>query len=256
MADAVLVTRPKGQGAALCKMLRARGFEPLEFPLVEIVPCETLSEQQQTQLAQLGEYHILIFISSNAVQQGMYWINKTHRQLPQGLHWLAVGAGSAESLQAHGVAAEYPKENMSSEGLLALSRLQDVKARRILIIKGEGGRAFLRRQLSQRGAEVEELALYRRRPAGPGPQPLYELLRGQACRAMLFSSGEGLHNMVSLLSAAEFADIRHIPALLPAGRMADIARELGFGRVIEAANASDEAMLAALIGATEPIQGH
>ena len=123
-----------------------------------------------------------------------------------------------------------------------------MSGQRVLIIKGEGGRAALRQALEERGARVDELRCYRRSAPDVCPDALQGLLRQEGIRRILISSGEALENLSALLeSAAEASVSSHVCTLVvPSSRVAEQARGAGWRDVVEAANASDDAMLAAL----------
>ena len=241
----VLVTRPAGRNEELIAALAAADIDAVACPLLAIEALPTPTPAQRVSLQQLDQLHGLIFISANAVRCGMAWIAQYWPRLPAGLHCYTVGAGSARQLQRYGIAAEHPRHPMNSEGLLALPALWEVFGQRILIVKGCGGRGYLHEQLRARGARVEELTTYRRVRLRLAPGELATRLSDAACAALLLSSGEGLHNMVSLLSANELATVRRLPLIVPGGRVAGLARELGFVAVIEAEDAGDRAMVAA-----------
>lgn len=245
MSSSVLVTRPAGQAQALCASLSDAGFRPIHYPLIEIEALPRPSAQARQLLLQLDSFEQIIFVSSNAVRYGMAWIGDFWPQLPTTLHWYTVGAGSAAQLGDYGVQVQSPLASMNSEGLLALPGLQTVAGQRILIVKGQGGRDQLRQVLQQRGARVDELVAYRRRCPSPKRGDLFACIRGEACAALLLSSGEGLHNMVSLLQPEELKQLATLAVIVPGIRVAELAREAGFSRVMAAANASDEAMVAA-----------
>jgi uroporphyrinogen-III synthase len=210
------------------------------FPLPELPPVE------RARVLALDEYSHVIFISGNAVQFGMAWIESYWPQLPLGINWYAVGAATARALRDHGVSALTPGLDMTSEGLLALPQLQALADERVLIVKGEGGRATLREALSRRGARVDELACYRRGPPELEPADVVARLAQWQIELAMISSGEGLANLLALLSPAETSKFIHITLLVPSDRVALIARQAGFSRVIVAENASDSAMLRAL----------
>ena len=63
----------------------------------------------------------------------------------------------------------------------------------------------------------------------------------------MISSGEGLNNMLTLLSDKETTKFRDINLIVPSDRVAEEAQEAGFSHVTTAANASDGAMLEALL---------
>ncbi|RLQ20983.1 uroporphyrinogen-III synthase [Seongchinamella sediminis] len=247
MATSVLVTRPAGQGAALLDALAAAGFGPLHHcPLLELVPLQQLAPAQRQQLLDLDRYQHVIFISTNAVRIGMERIDDYWPQLPDGIHWYAIGDATARMLRERGLSPLTPGQKMDSETLLLLPQLQAVADQRVLIVKGEGGRATLRETLAKRGARVDELACYRRRCPQLAAERLPQLLRDEAIEVVLISSGEGLANMLALLSAEETTKFRNIGLVVPSPRVAAMAQQAGFDNVVTAANASDAAMLQAL----------
>jgi len=243
----VLVTRPAGESAdALCAALRAAGYEAFNQPLLELQGLPQLDSVHRQMLLDLDRYEHVIFISGNAVHFGMALVEDFWPQLPAGLNWYAVGAATAAGLRRFGIEAFTPGEAMSSEGLLALPALQQVRGQRVLIVKGEGGRDALRQELSARGATVDELPCYRRScpelPAGALAARIFEW----EIDVILISSGEGLANFLLLLSPPETSKLKATGVIVPSARVAQMAREAGFDRIVTADNASDVAMLHAL----------
>ena len=244
----VLVTRPAGQAAGLCAAARAAGYTVYHQPLLELHGLSPLPPQQRQLVLQLDSYQHIIFISGNAVSFGMDCIENYWPQLPLGLNWYAIGNATAAMLREFGVEVVTPGTAMTSEGLLAVSRLQSVAGQRILIVKGEGGRSTLREELCRRGATVDELACYRRScPALPAGE-LARKLSQWRIDTVIMSSGEGFANLQALLSSPETTKFNHLSLIVPSSRVARMAREAGFDQVVTAENASDAAMLRALEG--------
>ncbi len=243
----VLVTRPAGEASdMLCAAIKAAGYAAYSQPLLELTALPQLPAKQCQLLLNLDQYQHVIFISANAVQFGMALIEDCWPQLPTGLNWYAIGAATAAGLARFGVTAITPGSAMSSEGLLAVPPLQNVRDQRVLIVKGEGGRNTLSTELTRRGAVVDELPCYRRSlpelPAGELGAKLSRL----GIDVIMLSSGEGLANLQVLLSPAETTKLKHIALIVPSQRVAHIARETGFEQIVTAENATDVAMLRAL----------
>ena len=246
MSDAtVLVTRPRGQQKALMVALEGAGFQCRHAPLIEIFPFDAPDKRQRQLLLNLCDFQHLVFVSRNAIEYGMAWIEDYWPQLPAGLNWYAVGRSSARMLQEYGVRPLSPRREMNSEGLLALPSLQQVAEQRVLIVKGEGGRHYLRETLQERGARVDELAVYRRTSPAYAEGELASRILGDGCNLILLSSGEGLHNMVSLLDTASLAAVQALTLVVPGQRVAEQAREAGFKVVRIADSATDEDMVTA-----------
>jgi uroporphyrinogen-III synthase len=246
-AAAVLVTRPSGEAAdALCAALQAAGYKTFHQPLIELHGLSHPGPEQRQHLLDLDRYQRVIFISGNAVRFGMRWVEDFWPQLPEGLHWYAVGAATAAALERFGINVSTPGHNMSSEGLLAIPSLQAVRGERVLLVKGEGGRDALRQELTRRGAAVDELACYRRSVPRLPEGELAAMLDRWAIDVILVSSGEGLGNLPLLLSPAESTKLKAIGMIVPSLRVAAMARDAGFSHIITAENASDAAMIDAL----------
>ena len=243
---AVLVTRPEGQAGPLLESLASAGFSACHQPLLELLPLATLPQQVRQAVLDLDGYQHVIFISANAVRFGLDTIDDYWPQLPAGVHWYAIGDKTADLLSQRGLAPLTPGAEMSSEGLLALPSLAQVAGDRVLIVKGVGGRDTLRDTLAERGARVDELACYERRCPDLAEGALARLLQGQDVGAIAISSGEGLQNLLALLSGEESTKFRDIVLIVPSRRVEKMARDAGFDWVEVAANASDEAVLAAL----------
>jgi len=152
----VLVTRPARQAAALVQAIRAAGGTAFEFPALDVaaVPLDELS----VPLARLAEADIAIFISPNAAQFGMDAI-RTGGTLPDAIGVFAVGPGTARALQAQGVGGIITPDGHDSEALLALPQLQDVAGKRVVIVRGVGGRVLLAETLRKRGVGDKRLAV-------------------------------------------------------------------------------------------------
>ena len=242
----MLVTRPQGQGENLGAGAQMLGFTVYQQPLLELEALPHLLPAQRQYLMDLDLYQHVIFISGNAVRFGMPCLEDYWPQLPVGITWYAVGESTAAGLRDFGIEAVTPGANMTSEGLLALPALQTVARQRVLIVKGEGGRATLREELDRRGARVDELSCYRRNCPRLGPGELAEKLSRWQVQLILISSGEGFTNLQALLSPEETTKFRDIGLIVPSERVATMARGAGYQHIVTAGNASDTAMLAAL----------
>ena len=243
----VLVTRPVGQAQGLVRALVEAGCEPVHHqPMLELAPLDELAAEQRQHLLDLDLYQHIIFISANAVRFGLERIDDYWPQLPAGLIWYAIGGTTASLLQERGLSPLVPAQEINSEGLLDLAQLKGVSGQRVLIVKGVGGRETLRETLSQRGAKVDELACYHRICPKMAPGALADILSREATDVVMISSGEGLSNMLTLLSDKESSNFRDIGLVVPSPRVAALARQAGFNDVVTAANASDAAMLQAL----------
>jgi len=242
-STAVLVTRPSGQAGDLCKALADRGYTAHEQPLLELQKLPAVSPESVQQIKHLDGYQHIIFISGNAVRFGMEQISRLWPQLPDHVQVYAIGERTAGLLQEYGLRAISPGAAMTSESLLGIDQLQHIAGQHVLIVKGIGGRAALREALTSRGAVVEDFSCYERKCPALEPGELAGKIAAWGIDIILISSGEGLCNLLMLLSPAETIKLCNIPLIVPSERVAGMAGKAGFSRVYAAENASNTAML-------------
>lgn len=228
----ILVTRPAGQARALAAMIAAAGGEPVCFPLLEIAPMEDLRPLWEA-ADRLGDFSLAIFVSPNAVEHGLPHL-LARRPWPPRLQAAAIGQGTAARLAAHGIGGvAAPAERFDSEALLALPacRAGGVAGRKVLILRGDGGRELLAETLCERGAEVTCVACYRRSAPADGTW-LASLLRDGGLDALTLSSSEGLRNLLALLDADGRERLAALPVFVPHARIAEAAAALGLRRIV------------------------
>lgn len=233
----VLVTRPLPQGEILCTAIGERGGTARSFPALEI---------QQLTTCVTATYDLAIFVSVNAVQHGLT-LFAAHPEL----RLAAIGRATAAAMKQAGRPPHVvPEADFNSEALLAHPDLLSGQIRRVVIVRGQGGRELLHETLSARGVEVHSCEVYRRVLPRIDPSALDALTQfwtEEGIEAVTVTSIETLHNLWSLLPAELRTRLRTTPLLVASGRIAQAASELGLsGTVIDAGGADDASMLGAL----------
>lgn len=234
----IVVTRPHDQAQGLAANLLTLGAHPVMLPLLEIAPAADQSALQAF-VQRAADYQLLIFISPNAVNYGMAAL----RHIPHRVRVAAVGAGTARALRKYQVEQVIvPGERFDSEGLLAVSALQQVTDWRIAILRGDGGRELLGNTLAARGAQVEYVTCYQRR------KPELDAPAWLAARpdAILVTSSEALLHL--LQGAGEIAKtlMRTATLFVAHPRIAEIAHAQGWQQVV-ITDAGDDGMCAGLV---------
>jgi uroporphyrinogen-III synthase len=264
----LVITRPTAQAKPWAAAMGARGFTTLELNLLAITGLQQAEQLQaiKNQVMELDAYSKVIFVSQNAVDQGMSWIERYWPQLPIKLDFYAVGAASARRLADYGVQvedlAQAAEGAMTSETLLQAASLQQVSGQKILIMRGLGGRGHLADELRARGAQVEYCELYERSLPANAEQELQLLLStvtpAAAARTIIsLHSGESLENLQRLIVALNPSDIAlptilaaspwcYLHLLIPSERVLQQAQAAGWQQCILAQNATDGAMTQAL----------
>jgi uroporphyrinogen-III synthase len=247
----VIVTRPPEQAHALENALSALGADVMGVPGLVILPAvDDWAIKQQFQ--DLDCYQHLIFTSVNAVQFGMQWIDRYWPQWPVGVHCYSVGPGTASALTGHGVHSQLPQQ-FSSEGLLALPALQNIKDQRVLIVKGQGGRTLLKETLQERNAQVDCAEVYSRACPEPEPGAVTQLevwLAENNPIVLLLSSVEVLENLKIQL-ASSWNNLKKAFVLVISERIAQRVRLEGFTQVTVSPGPSNDIVINTLISLVE-----
>ena len=251
----IWLTRPVGTPSALPQRLEQLGARVLQAPLLDILPLAEDDPALQVALRraqQLRQYRHIIFVSGNAVRCGMDLLSRYWPEVPTGLRWYAIGKSTADQLARFGVAVQHPPgPQMDTEALLLLPGLQSVVGDRVLIVRGVGGRESLAQALRARGAEVDYLETYQRAKSGTLPDKVHREIGAGAVDFVVAASGETISALMALASPGLYRHAVTIAVVVPGERVALLARKMGFKRVVVAVNASDDAMLEAVIGATQ-----
>ncbi|MPW17531.1 fused uroporphyrinogen-III synthase HemD/membrane protein HemX [Paraburkholderia sp. CNPSo 3157] len=269
----VVLTRPAGQSDALAKLLHDASVATVEFPLIEIAPADDEGPLRAA-LASLDRYALVVFVSPNAVD---YAFARHDAIWPHALPVGVVGPGSVAALAKHGVEApaytvispgapadDNDGARFDSEALYAALEASlgenAFEGKRVLIVRGDGGREWLADRLREAGAEVETVAAYRRlvpEPSIGAWSRVHALLSGESKtpHAWLVTSSEGVRNLGELandhLTVGEQAQLKRAMFVAPHPRIAETARGLGFDS-ITVSGAGDERIARTLLSLAVP----
>ncbi len=248
----ILVTRPEHQADEFCLMLKNAGAKPVRLPTLKI---EETTQQDHTLrlLKQVDQQNIIIFTSSNAVEFASGYMDS----LLSSQHTYtvaAIGKKTTQALQKKNIHVDIqPEKYYNSESLLALADMRQVKNKRILIIKGEGGRTLLGDTLKARGAIVEHANVYVRRCPTLSDH-LLNTLKSEKIDIITLTSAESSENLLSLLSDQPIKWLTNATLLLGSQRIYDVIasrQTLSDNPHWIAENPSDDAMFAALLALSE-----
>ncbi len=241
----ILVVRPLRQNDQFISLLERAGAEVHHRPVLSIEPIGDNSGMPESQaiknlILEVDNFHKAIVVSGNAAELALDWLDRYWPMLPVGIEFFAVGQQTAQILAAAGIKALVADGRQNSEALLELPQLKDLTDQRIIIFRGCGGREILAETLIERGARVDYCELYRREIAPQQALAARQQLPQVDC--LVAHSGEMLQ-AIGDISAAPGADT---VVVVPGERVAGIARELGYQRIVSAESALPEAMLAAV----------
>jgi uroporphyrinogen-III synthase len=252
MPDKVVITRPRAQAGELARAVAALGRTPVVLPLLEISAVEDESELERV-LGRLADYALVAFVSPNAIDAVFARV----RQWPAGVALAVLGEGSRAALTRHGIdganatiVSPPDAARSDSEQLLRALDLPALAGRRVLIVRGDGGRELMADGLRAAGALVETVAAYRRKVARLTPElarSLGSLLAQQ--NDWIITSSEALRGLMDLVRGLGLDDavakMQQQHLIVPHARIAETARALGMARVT-LTGSGDERLLAAL----------
>jgi len=246
----VLIARPAVQAEGLCRLVEAAGGRPIRFPAIAIEP---MADREPARKLLAQEWDLILFVSRNAVEQALPLF--PNRRLPAESQLGVIGAATAQALTLAGRAPDLmPAGRFDSESLLALPELAELAGRRVLIVRGVGGRGLLGDTLVERGARLAYAEVYRRTLSVTDTTPLLTHWRRDV-QLVTVTSGEVLDNLLTLIGRNGRDLLLDTPLVVVSGRIGKAATGLGFSRVELADGASDAAMLAALCRLVESSTG-
>lgn len=236
----VLLTRPLAQVKPLQSLVSGVGYQPLLFPSLEI---QTLKTEPQK-----NHYDVMIFISVNAVEQGLHILKRLNHQACK---ILAVGASTANKLQDYGFeVAGFPVNKASSEALLAMPMVKQLCQQTILIFRGRGGRETLKEGLAARNS-VEYIEVYERTECDvtPSHQAALTQFLHDSHGIVTITSIENLSSMLLMFEAINPDAVQLIkayPLVVLSERIKTYAGSIGFNWVEVAPQTSDVGLVEAI----------
>ena len=262
----IVITRPSGQARQQVELLQKAikhsdiisPVNIISLPLLTIVPKE--NEQLVDHIASaLKDADLAIFVSPNAIESVMRllkrdWQNFPMKTIPVGV----MGGSSRLALNNHGIGLEkvptqvlMPKDSgkWDSEGLWQeLQKLGwDWATKKIVIFKGDGGRAWLADILKNAGATVEAISTYIRIPLDLD-HPAWQSVREMNLSTSLWmlTSSEAVRYLGSVAKDQFVQSLNLAHAICPHDNIADAAQAIGFGEVF-ITEPGDEALIKAAL---------
>ena len=250
----VLVTRPREQATELVERLAALGADPVEAPLIQIVPPADTEPLRQA-AASADQFDWIIFSSTNAVDAFMRVLFDGGRDVRalKGPLLCAVGSATAGRLATYGIKVDLVPEEFRAEALAsALLARGSVKDARILLPHADIGRDVVSKELTRAGAIVTEVVAYRTIPdesSRDNQSPdIYRMLLDRRIDVVTFTSASAIRSFAALFGADQAADLlRHtiVATIGPVTRAA--ATALGVDVTIQPATYTIPALVDAIV---------
>lgn len=159
----ILVTRARTQSSQLVQKLRLLGADVLELPLIKIVS-QTDSKPLEEAIKNCQTYRWLIFTSFNGITLFFEKFKKLGYDIRQlaGVKIAVVGKESAYLLsQQYHLQAELVAPQSTAESLSEAFTALDLTQQKMLLIQGNLASPLLQENLTEAGAEVNKIEIYR-----------------------------------------------------------------------------------------------
>lgn len=199
----IVVTRSAEQADSLCEKLEALGATAIRFPVIQFAPLP--APELDDALSQLEQYAWLLFTSGNAVRFFLERVaggklqvaSDSSRITHHAPRIAAVGSATQMLLAANNIPVDFVPEQFTGEQLVW--GLGDVAGQRILLPRAKIGRQEIVEMLRERGAVVDDIALYDTVTAVPTPEALAELEKGMD--VITFTSPSSVRNFLKIMES-------------------------------------------------------
>lgn len=228
----LLITRFAPHAQRLANLLNEQGIYSLAQPLLKIEAVKGCVYPF------VKPYDFIIAISSNAVDFTDKYLQ--NRKWPIA-DYLAVGKATQCLLQQKvGQQVNTPIDSFNSEGLLALPCLQKLDHCSVLILRGIGGREFLKEELTARGANVDYFESYQRVAIElPEAKNVYNWQQ-QAINGAIISSIELLEQLIKVVKKEDQDWLKSLTLYVASERILKYANTLGFHKITLLPSISDQ----------------
>jgi uroporphyrinogen-III synthase len=197
----VLVTRAMQQAGKLSEGLKALGAEPVEVPVLEIRPPDSV-EPLDAALRKLDWFHWLILTSANTAQTvaarcSVLGVDVSEIKL---LSVAAVGSATAEAARKAGFRVTLVPDSYHSEGLVAALG-KSIAGRRVLLARATVARDVIPEALTAQGAELTVVDAYQIALPDGARELLVEALK-TGVDAATFTSSSSVRNLAEVAREA------------------------------------------------------
>ncbi len=195
----ILITRARHQASALTKLLSERGAQPIELPAIDIQPTSDAKKLDQA-ISNLEHYQWIVFTSVNGVEaffQRLHNLDLDTRAL-NGLKIGAIGPATSKALEKKGIIADYLPDVYTSQNFVAGLSSWDIAGQRFLLPRADIADKGLADGITQLGAEVHEVAVYRTVPAVGTISRAKQMLLSGEIDVITFTSSSTVSNLVAV----------------------------------------------------------
>ncbi|MEH6455389.1 MAG: uroporphyrinogen-III synthase [Cocleimonas sp.] len=233
----IAITRPEHQAEPFSENIQKVGGCLLHFPLIAITPFS--DDKTRKKLNELIDYDMVIFVSSNAVEQCVKLIGTEilkHKTL------VTTGKKTAQTLINHDLSVDFcPEKHFNSESLLGIKAFKEQsKGKKVAIIRGSSGRDYLKNNLIDLGASVDYIDVYSRHCPQKNLDQLKTACLQNELDVILLTSASSTASFFELAKDEDW--INGVTLLIGSSRMQHEIPDWFKGKILIAEDPSDETL--------------
>ena len=210
----ILVTRAAEQSSKFTNLLQQQGAMVIEMPALTITPPSSWQDLDRA-IATITKFNWLILTSANGVNyffERLATLGKDFRILA-GIKIAVVGKKTAAVLQQKHLQPDFIPPNFVADSLVD-NFPEDLNWQKILFPRVEtGGRDILVKELTNKGAEVIEVAAYQSKCPEKIAQTAWQALQQKQIDIVTFASSKTVKNFYHLIKS-ELPESRSLESLL------------------------------------------
>lgn len=239
----VCVTSPQPNNDRLAQMLRDKGVDAWQLPLLKYLqPLDHYAALDRA-IDELSVYSIIVFTSAHAVGVFQERLDH-HRAAPIGhVKFAVVGESTAQRCAEYGFPVHYIPQEATSSALGELLRLQAPADSRILFPQAEEGREEFAKAMENADAKVTVVPAYCTVPAPVNVEEWKARMTSASWDGLVVTSPKVLRMWLDLFGHAWCHEMMDNRRLFVMGRTTgEATQRLGFGNVHISSHATLESL--------------
>lgn len=204
----IVVTRSRDQASTLAEAIENLGGESWEFPIIDIQDPDDFTPMDAA-IANLRNYQWLIFTSVNGVKkffQRLYHYQKDARAL-FGVKLCTIGPKTKEVLKAKGLICDYVPEEYRTEAIIEWLKTQNMKGKKVLLVRANTARRLLSDALENLGAVVTNVVAYKTVMGTANIEQLRRMLKDGMIHIITFTSSTTVENFIKMLGLENYKEL-------------------------------------------------
>ena len=200
----IVITRARAQASSLVSMLSRLGAQCIEIPTIQIGPPQDTGPLKES-IENINDYDWLVFTSVNGVKfffDTLFNMGKDVRVLGH-LKFACIGPVTRERLRDFGIISDILPETYRAESVIKAFSTVEIKNKKVLLPRAKKARTILPEELTNMGAQVNEVTAYETRLNVDGKDELISLLGKNEIDAVTFTSSSTVSNFMSLLESKD-----------------------------------------------------